>query len=358
MAGALRRYVYLLSSNKLKVREFERAFAPYGITVLRQEPFVLQAAPPLDDLHSRSLAAPAAAGGGHGADAPGVGKVGTAEYMLSLLRGDGVRADAARLGVHGDDRVRVLALLAERSSLYEHGTQRDCDPGRHLARVDHVSRMLAVRVKTKKERAEEAEARRASTEALTAAAGDVAAPAAVAAGEEQLSDAEDALDELAFDRYEARTEGYLDQTNRHVEDGSSDTTFGWDDVFNPRFIHRPFAALWKEGYKFSARDDVLSQFIAARVHYRRRVDWRWTPRNARRTIDFGREAMPATFFASNPHLVSPQAEARGIRNAWTHTVNSGVFFRSAKTRREKTYWWPNLAGLPLTPKRDAVHELW
>jgi hypothetical protein len=37
-------------------------------------------------------------------------------------------------------------------------------------------------------------------------------------------------------------------------------------------------------------------------------------------------------------------------------VNAGVFFRSAKNRREKTYWLPGLnAGLPFTPKKDEIH---
>ncbi len=49
----------------------------------------------------------------------------------------------------------------------------------------------------------------------------------------------------------------------------------------------------------------------------------------------------------------------GITNILTVAMNQGVFFRAAKTRRQKLYWCPGLnAGIPFTPKpKDAKHEL-
>ena len=48
------------------------------------------------------------------------------------------------------------------------------------------------------------------------------------------------------------------------------------------------------------------------------------------------------FFESNEYLMTPEARAYGLVNVATNVVNQGVFFRSAKNRREKTYWLPGL----------------
>lgn len=132
--------------------------------------------------------------------------------------------------------------------------------------------------------------------------------------------------------------------------------FGWDEVFLPRFTHTSFAALARQGFKVSARDMVLSEFVKDRIYYKRRVDWKHAPQQQSRSVDF--ERLPSQWFAANAHLNSPQARGMGIRNSWVAMSNSGVFWRSAKNRREKTYWLPGLnAGIPLTPKRDEIHEL-
>lgn len=60
----------------------------------------------------------------------------------------------------------------------------------------------------------------------------------------------------------------------------------------------------------------------------------------KRSVDF--RASVRAFFESNEYLMTPEARAYGLVNVATNVVNQGVFFRSAKNRREKTYWLPGL----------------
>lgn len=310
---ALRRFVYLFSRNDHKLAEFQRAFDKYGIDVLRVEP---------------------AAGATHPA----------AAEVRDLLDGKPLHDNREEYGLAEEDRVRVLAVLKETSKLLEFGTDREAKH-RHLARVLHTSQLVAIRSPTKAERKDAALLASAGTEK------DVDAVSAMLGLDHAKQILEDGVVEM---QYEHTTEGYLDL--KAGGDGEKEGAgFGWDNIFVPRFVHKPFSQLATEGYKYSSRDQVLSQYLRDHVYYKSRVDWRFAPQKQERTIDFATDC--GAYFQGNPYFNSQHAVNRGIQNSWKHTVNSGVFFRSAKNRREKTYWWPNLAGLPLTPKRDPVHEV-
>ena len=202
---------------------------------------------------------------------------------------------------------RVLAVLREASSLVRHGTDEPADM-EDLERVDNVTQLHAW-----------------------------------VAGPEQVR---------AF-HYTYRTEGHVDLSRRAGGDAS---VFGWDDVFVLRSTQRSYHELRRDGFKVSSRDMALSAFLADFVHYRSGIDLRFNPQQQDRTIDFGRD--PAVFVAENVHLSNRCASACGLASAFTHVLNQGVFFRSARNRREKNYWVPGLnAGIPFVPKRDAIHEI-
>jgi len=117
-----------------------------------------------------------------------------------------------------------------------------------------------------------------------------------------------------------------------------------------------YAQLDKMGLKHSAVGQAVSKFISDRIYYVSPIDLNFHPQNQTKTIDFTND--PADFLTNNPYFNNPVAVKYGITNLFQTVLNRGFFFRSAKNRREKNYWCPALnAGLPLTPKKDVIHEI-
>ncbi|HRH45045.1 MAG TPA: hypothetical protein PKY82_25635 [Pyrinomonadaceae bacterium] len=51
------------------------------------------------------------------------------------------------------------------------------------------------------------------------------------------------------------------------------------------------------------------------------------------------------------------AEGTAIYNLIIEVFNQGIFFRPIVTQRDRNYWYPPFSGIPITPKRDNVHEM-
>lgn len=145
--------------------------------------------------------------------------------------------------------------------------------------------------------------------------------------------------------------GHVDLARRAPD---REDVFDWDDVFVPRTTLRTYHEMRALGLKLSARDLVIDEFVRAHLWYRSPVGLRWTPVEQARTIDFAVD--PAAFLADHP-IYRRLPEAHPLRGVMGHVVAEGLFFRSARNRREKNYWLPGLnAGVPFVPKRDDVHE--
>jgi hypothetical protein len=130
--------------------------------------------------------------------------------------------------------------------------------------------------------------------------------------------------------------------------------FGWDDVFVPLATGASFHAATKAGAKVSSRDAVASRFARDVLHFKAHVDLKHAPLSPIATVDFGLDA--AAFVEGHP-LLSRGLAVPGFGSVLAAVLDGGVFLRSPGNRRERNYWWPGLnAGLPLTPKADAVHE--
>lgn len=100
----------------------------------------------------------------------------------------------------------------------------------------------------------------------------------------------------------------------------------------------------------------MSSLIHDTLHYAKRVDLNHAPQltQPKATIDFD---IDAATLVSRHTLLSKGLCIPGYGPMLQSVVDGGVFFRSPSNRREKNYWLPTLnAGLPFTPKRDAVHE--
>jgi len=140
--------------------------------------------------------------------------------------------------------------------------------------------------------------------------------------------------------------------------GSPDdpAVFDWDGVFRVRGLGKSYHELRLLGLKNSARDLVLSDFALAHLYLPTRVDLAHHPLKPSRTVDF--DERPSDFIAASPWLRDLSEDRPGLGRILGHVVREGLFFRSAQNRREKNYWLPGLnAGVPLTPKRDAIHEI-
>jgi hypothetical protein len=132
--------------------------------------------------------------------------------------------------------------------------------------------------------------------------------------------------------------------------------FDWDGVFRVRGLGKSYHELRLLGLKNSARDLVLSDFALAHLYLPERIDLAHHPLRPSRTVDF--DDRPSDFIAASPWLRELPTDRPGLGYILGHVVREGLFFRSAQNRREKNYWLPGLnAGVPLTPKRDAIHEI-
>ena len=125
------------------------------------------------------------------------------------------------------------------------------------------------------------------------------------------------------------------------------TAFDWDTAFTPA-AGATLEQLSALGLKNSAREQCLSAFARAYLHHEERKTLRWTP------IDPTDWAMDARLLLEHPLYQSLEPR---LKSALHSVVEGGVFFRSAKSRRDGNYWFPGLnGGLPYVPKSDAVHE--
>lgn len=152
--------------------------------------------------------------------------------------------------------------------------------------------------------------------------------------------------------YVSHVKGFIDLSLASADDA---TVFGWDDVFVPLLVGNDFHSLKGRNLKNSARQMNIGKFSVDNLFYDKRLDLNFSPIGQDDTVDFSGVAI--TFLRNDPVL---QAGVCGspLQNVLSKVVQSGVFFRSAKNRREKNYWLPGLnSGVPLTAKKDKIHEI-
>jgi len=150
--------------------------------------------------------------------------------------------------------------------------------------------------------------------------------------------------------YSADISGFID-----LDLNGGTDVFGWDDVFVPLEAGRNLHALKQDGIKTSARQINIGRFLADHIHFRNRLDMRFFPMRQDRSIEFSTKAFD---FVTTNNLIRKGTAGHWLENTLSNVLNSGIFFRSAANRKEKNYWVPGLnAGIPLTEKKDAVHEI-
>jgi hypothetical protein len=126
--------------------------------------------------------------------------------------------------------------------------------------------------------------------------------------------------------------------------------FDWDSAFRP-MAGPTLEAMDKVGLKNSAREQCLSAFARAHLHHKEPKRLCHTVVAAGGVVDWTTDA---GFLLAHPLYQDLPAL---LGHALAFAIDRGVFFRSAKSRRDGNYWFPGLnGGLPYVPKGDAVHE--
>lgn len=152
-------------------------------------------------------------------------------------------------------------------------------------------------------------------------------------------------------RYQTFIEGFIDYD---LEKGGEDV-FGWDEIFIPINGADNLHSMKQDGMKTSARQVNIGSFLADYIHFASRLDMRFFPMKQDSTLEFSSKAFD---FIMNNDLIRKGTECHWLENTLRNVTNSGIFFRSSASRKEKNYWLPGLnAGIPLTAKKDEIHEI-
>ena len=141
------------------------------------------------------------------------------------------------------------------------------------------------------------------------------------------------------------------------EQGSNDV-FGWDDIFISSKTMKTYQEMKRKGLKNSARDIAFSKMIEALphvFHFEKKVNLNFNPIDTDDVISF--EPFIKQLFDDNPYY-KVAYKNKAFKNIINHVLNEGLFIRRASDRKQRNYWLPGLnAGIPLTPKKDELHEL-
>jgi adenylate kinase len=137
---------------------------------------------------------------------------------------------------------------------------------------------------------------------------------------------------------------------------SDPSVFSWDDIFVAPQLPYTFHELRQMGFKHSARDQVISDFIRDTIYYKDRLSLKFSNLSTARVVDFGVKV--SDLVDGNEYYNNEWAVKFGYRRLIEHTLKMGAFWRSAENRRQNTYWCPGLnGGIPVVSKKDdKIHE--
>lgn len=134
--------------------------------------------------------------------------------------------------------------------------------------------------------------------------------------------------------------------------------FGWDDIFVAKNNNETHQQMKEKGLKNSARDiafSLLIQDLSEHFFLKENIKLNFNQLNIDGVINFN-SFIPDLF--KNDNLYKKAYDNDFFHPIINKILNDGVFLRSSITRQQKNYWLPGVnAGIPLTPKKDLVHEL-
>lgn len=137
-----------------------------------------------------------------------------------------------------------------------------------------------------------------------------------------------------------------------------DDVYSWDEMFFAHGTQMSYQEMKDKGIKNSARDIAFSKFIEDLPHifgFDKKINLNFNPISADQVVNF--DPIIENLFESNAYL--KLAYENEVFNPLIKAIIAdGLFVRRAANRKQKNYWLPGLnAGIPLTPKKDEVHEV-
>lgn len=134
--------------------------------------------------------------------------------------------------------------------------------------------------------------------------------------------------------------------------------FGWDDIFVSSKTMKTYQYMKDKGLKNSARDIAFSKMIEQLPHifqYNEKINLNFNPVSIDEVISF--DPFIKKLFDDNKYYNIAYKNPL-FKNIINNVLNDGLFIRRASDRKQRNYWLPGLnAGIPLTPKKDELHEL-
>lgn len=134
--------------------------------------------------------------------------------------------------------------------------------------------------------------------------------------------------------------------------------YNWDEIFVSARTMKSYQEMKDHGIKNSARDLAFSQVTDELSHvfnFDKKINLNFNPIEINEVISF--EPFIHQLFQENEYYKVAYKNPV-FKNIVNYVMNEGLFIRRAGDRKQKNYWLPGLnAGIPLTPKKDALHEL-
>lgn len=154
--------------------------------------------------------------------------------------------------------------------------------------------------------------------------------------------------------FSAAVEGFIFP---HLKTDRSDV-YNWDDVFVSTRTMKTYQAMKDKGIKNSARDIAFSKLIDELpfiFEFEKKVNLKFNPTETNEVISF--KPFIYDLFQENRYYQIAYKNPL-FKNIINNVLNEGLFIRRASNRKQKNYWLPGLnAGIPLTPKKDELHEM-
>ena len=145
----------------------------------------------------------------------------------------------------------------------------------------------------------------------------------------------------------------------HMKNKTNDpSVYGWDDIFVPKNNKMTNSQLKEKGIKLSARDisfSKLTNCIKNLLFMSSKANLNFNAVEIDEVIIL--EPFLYNLFCDNKYYQKAYNDSF-FRPIIDHVLNNGVFLRRASTRSQRNYWAPGInAGIPLTAKKDEIHEL-
>jgi len=134
--------------------------------------------------------------------------------------------------------------------------------------------------------------------------------------------------------------------------------YNWDEIFFSGKSMQSYQHMKDKGIKNSARDIAFAKLINEMNYlfkFETKVNLNFNKLEKDEVISF--ESFLKDLIDNNKYYKCCK-DNLFFNNLLSNIINDGIFVRRASDKSQRNYWLPGLnAGIPLTPKKDDVHEI-